>query len=160
MPLSKIQSDVLELLASQRDAESYVAGSIPLNRQSERYSADIDIFHDREERVTEAAASDAALLEAHGYAISWQRRGAAIQTASISRDGLRTKLEWVADSDYRFFPTVRDKGFGYTLHPVDMAINKATSAAASRREVRDIVGLGRHSRDDPSAWCERLGCCR
>lgn len=140
MPLTKIQTDVLELLASQRDPESYVAGSIPLNRQSQRYSSDIDIFHDREERVTAAAANDAALLEAHGYVIRWLRRGAAIQSASISRDGSRTKLEWVADSDYRFFPTVRDKDFGYTLHPVDMATNKA-SAVANRREVRDIVDL-------------------
>ena len=140
MPLSKIQGDVIGLLASHRDPESYVAGSIPLNRQSQRYSTDIDIFHDREERVTTAAANDASVLEAHGYDIHWQRRGAAIQTASVSRDGLVTKLEWVADSDYRFFPTVRDKIFGYTLHPVDMATNKA-SAAASRRELRDIVDL-------------------
>jgi hypothetical protein len=32
MPLSKIQTDVLRLLASHRDPESYVAGATPLNR--------------------------------------------------------------------------------------------------------------------------------
>ena len=42
MPLSKIQTDVLRLLASHRDPESYVAGATPLNRDAVRYSADID----------------------------------------------------------------------------------------------------------------------
>jgi hypothetical protein len=50
MPLSKIQIEVLRLLASQRDPESYVAGATPLNRDAPRYSGDIDVFHDREER--------------------------------------------------------------------------------------------------------------
>ncbi|HEY4086424.1 MAG TPA: hypothetical protein VGM43_10825 [Bryobacteraceae bacterium] len=44
------------------------------------------------------------------------------------------------DSDYRFFPTVRDDLFGYVLHPVDLAMNKAM-AAAGRRELRDLIDL-------------------
>ena len=39
VPLSKIQSGVLRLLASHRDPESYVAGGTPLNRDAPRYSA-------------------------------------------------------------------------------------------------------------------------
>jgi len=50
------------------------------------------------------------------------------------------QLEWVADSDFRFFPAQEDDLFGYVLHPVDLATNKA-SAAADRREPRDIVDL-------------------
>ena len=50
------------------------------------------------------------------------------------------QLEWVADSDFRFFPAQQDELFGYVLHPVDLATNKA-SAAADRREPRDIVDL-------------------
>ena len=46
----------------------------------------------------------------------------------------------MADSDYRFFPTVPDEMFGYVLHPVDLAMNKVM-AAAGRRERRDIVDL-------------------
>ncbi len=38
MPLSKIQIDILRLLASHRDPESYVAGATPLNRDAPRYS--------------------------------------------------------------------------------------------------------------------------
>ena len=51
-----------------------------------------------------------------------------------------TRLEWVVDSDYRYFPTVRDATFGYMLHPVDLAMNKVM-AAAGRRALRDIVDL-------------------
>jgi hypothetical protein len=39
-----------------------------------------------------------------------------------------------------FFPPQRDELFGYVLHPADLATNKA-SAAADRREPRDIVDL-------------------
>jgi hypothetical protein len=65
---------------------------------------------------------------------------AAIYTASVEHEGESTLLEWVADSDFRFFPTVRDETFGYILHPVDLAANKVM-AAADRREVRDLIDL-------------------
>src|SRR5271155_657006 len=140
MPLSSIQSEILRLLASHRDPESYVAGSTPLNRDAPRYSGDIDIFHDRTERVLQAAQRDAALLEQNGYAIDWTRQEPAMHALIASRHGATTKLEWVADSDYRFFPTMRDELFGYLLHPIDLATNKV-AAAYGRREPRDIVDL-------------------
>jgi hypothetical protein len=140
VPLSKIQTDILRLLAAHRDPESYVGRSTPLNRDAPRYSGDIDFFHDREERVAIAAEQDAALLEEHGYALEWVRRDPAIHTVLAGHSGESTRLEWVADSDFRFFPTIRDDTFGYILHPVDLAANKAM-AAANRREVRDLVDL-------------------
>jgi len=63
-----------------------------------------------------------------------------IFSAEISVDDTSTRLEWVVDSDFRFFPTVPDEAFGYMLHPVDLAINK-TMAAAGRRELRDIIDV-------------------
>lgn len=140
MPLSKIQTELLHLLASHRDPESYVAGSTPLTRNTTRYSNDIDIFHDREERVAQAAQQDTAFLEKQGFALRWLRRDPAIHTVIVERDGLRTKLEWVADSDFRFFPTIPDESFGFILHPADLATNKV-AAAYGRREPRDIVDL-------------------
>ena len=74
VPLSKIQTDVLRLLASHRDPESYVAGATPLNRDAVRYSADSDVFHDREERVAVAALNDAQVLAAAGYRVTWLRQ--------------------------------------------------------------------------------------
>ncbi len=140
MPLSKIQTEVLRLLASQRDPESYVAGATPLNRDGPRYSSDIDVFHDREERVSSAALNDAQVLEQAGYELQWLRRLPLLYAAEVKQGGAATRLEWVADSDFRFFPVIRDETFGYTLHPVDLAMNKVM-AAAGRREVRDLVDL-------------------
>jgi hypothetical protein len=140
VPLSRIQTDILRLLAIHRDPESYVAGSTPLNRDAPRYSSDIDVFHDREERVVSAALNDRKVLEAAGYGLEWLRQLPAIHSAKVTKQGESTRLEWVADSDFRFFPTMRDGTFGYVLHSVDMALNKVM-AAAGRREARDLVDL-------------------
>jgi hypothetical protein len=140
VPLSRIQSAILRLLASHRNPESYVAGSTPLTRNTSRYSSDIDVFHDREERVAAAAQEDSVFLEEHGFALRWLRREPLIYTVLAERAGETTKLEWVADSDFRFFPTIKDETFGYILHPVDLATNKV-SAAYGRREPRDIIDL-------------------
>lgn len=140
MPLAKIQSDILRLLAAHRDPESYVAGSTPLNVNAPRYSGDIDIFHDREERVARAAQEDGAVLQANGYELQWLRREPTMYSVLASNGGETTRLEWVIDADYRFFPTMKDDTFGYVLHPVDLATNKVM-AAAGRREPRDLVDL-------------------
>lgn len=140
MPLSSIQSEILQLLAAHRDPESYVAGSSPLNKDAPRYSDDIDVFHDREERVAAAALNDTKVLMSAGYGVAWLRQLPLIYTAEVTHGGAGTRLEWVVDSDYRFFPTVPDETFGYVLHPVDLAMNKLL-AAAGRRELRDIVDL-------------------
>jgi hypothetical protein len=140
VPLSKIQTAVLRLLAAHRDPESYVGGSTPLNRAAPRFSGDIDVFHDRQDRVIEAALNDAAVLEAAGYRVEWLRQLPMIYTAAVTKDDSGTRLEWVVDSDYRFFPTIKDEMFGYILHPVDLATNKVM-AAAGRRELRDLVDL-------------------
>jgi len=70
----------------------------------------------------------------------WLRQLPLIYTAEVTQGDASTRLEWVADSDYRFFPTLPDETFGYVLHPVDLAMNKIM-AAAGRRELRDIVDL-------------------
>ncbi len=109
VPISKFQSGVLRLLATQRSPDSYIA--------------------------------DEAALAAAGYTVTWppnQRTGK--HEATIEKSGEQMLLEWVTDSAFRFFPTQPDELFGYVLHPVDLATNKA-SAAADRRVPRDIVDL-------------------
>ncbi len=140
MPLSRLQSDVLRALAAHRNPESYVAGAAALNRDSGRYSQDIDIFHDREEAVARAADADAALLAANGFDLRWLRREPGIHVADVAQRGEATRLEWARDSDFRFFPALRDDLFGYRLHVADLATNKAR-AAAGRREPRDVLDL-------------------
>lgn len=140
MPLSSLQTEALKTLAGARDPESYVAGSTPLNVSSARYSADIDIFHDRADRIATQAGADAALLAGAGFEVTWLRQTAFIHSATIARGGEQTKLEWLGDSDFRLFPAIRDPLFGYRLHPIDLAINKLF-AAAGRSEPRDIYDL-------------------
>lgn len=140
MPLSKLQSDVLQLLAAHRNPESYVAGATALNQNGPRFSGDIDIFHDREEAVARAADADAASLADNGFVIQWLRREPGLHAAIVRQHGESTRLEWARDSDFRFFPAVKDDLFGYRLHIVDLATNKAL-AAAGRREPRDILDL-------------------
>jgi hypothetical protein len=140
VPLSKIQGAILQLLAAHRNPESYIAGSTPLHRDGPRYSGDIAIFHHREERAAAAADEDAAILTAAGFAVEWLRREPGLHAASVQRQGESTKLEWVRDSDFRFYPAVPDALFGYALHLVDIATNKAL-AAAGRQAPRDALDL-------------------
>jgi hypothetical protein len=140
MPLSNLQQRVLSVIAAKRDPESYVAGGVPLNRAGPRISSDIDIFHDREERVQAAADADAAALAAAGFATRWLRRTPSLCTLEIREGTAVTRLDWAVESDYRFFPAVPDPQFGYVLHDADLAMNKV-SAAANRRVVRDAVDL-------------------
>ena len=141
MPLTKIQVSVLNLLAAHRNPESFVAGSIPLNRERSRYSGDIDIFNDVQERLVEIVLKDVNALKSSGLVVTLSDpKNQYIQRATIASGTEKTEIDWVIDSDFRFFPAVPDTQFGYVLHPVDLAVNKA-SAAASRRVPRDIVDL-------------------
>ncbi len=137
MPLSELQRAILRAIAGQRSPESFVAGSTPLHRDGPRFSGAIDIFHDREEQVAAAAAADAASLTGAGFAVTWLRREPGIHAAVVERDGEATRLEWVRDSDFRFYPALADELFGYALHPIDIATNKAL-AAVGRRAMRSI----------------------
>jgi hypothetical protein len=140
VPIGKFQSDVLRALAAQRSPDSYIAGGVAINREGPRFSADIDIFHDSEARLESAASADAAALTAAGYSVTWERVRAGKREATVARGGEAMPLEWVTDAAFRFFPTQPDDLFGYVLHPVDLATNKA-AAAADRRVPRDIVDL-------------------
>jgi hypothetical protein len=140
VPLSKFQTEILRLLAAHRNPESYVAGATALNQHGPRFSGDIDIFHDREESVAQAAAADTALLEKNEFTCDWLRREPGIHVAILHRGDENMKLEWVRDSDFRFFPTIEDELFGYRLHVADLATNKAL-AAAGRSEARDVLDL-------------------
>jgi hypothetical protein len=141
VPITKFQSEVLRLLAAQRSPDSYIAGGVAINRDGPRISADIDIFHDSDARLASAVKADEAALIGGGYKLTWSpNQRTTKHTATVEKQGEQMQLEWVADSAFRFFPTQPDELFGYVLHPVDLAANKA-AAAADRRVPRDIVDL-------------------
>jgi Nucleotidyl transferase AbiEii toxin, Type IV TA system len=140
VPLTKLQSHVLRVLAARRSPDSYIAGGVAINRDGPRFSGDIDIFQDSENRLAAAAEADAKALTEAGLTLSWGKIQSGKQQAEVYGLGETMQLEWVADSAFRFFPAQRDELFGYVLHPADLATNKA-AAAADRREPRDIVDL-------------------
>jgi hypothetical protein len=140
VPLTKLQSHVLRVLAAGRSPDSYIAGGVAINRDGPRFSGDIDIFQDSENRLEAAGDADAIALTDAGFKLSWSKIQSGRRQAAVESCGETMQLEWVADSAFRFFPAQPDELFGYVLHPVDLATNKA-SAAADRREPRDIVDL-------------------
>jgi hypothetical protein len=140
MPLTRLQQRTVTLLAAHRNPESYVAGGAVLQVEGIRLSKDLDIFHDRERDVGPTARADAELLAANGLRLSWERQDPTMYRAEVADGVEATRLDWVIDTDYRFFPTLPDPLFGYVLHPADLATNKLL-AAADRFEVRDAVDL-------------------
>jgi hypothetical protein len=138
--LTPIQTRILRLLASSRTAESYVAGSTPLNVAGHRFSKDVDIFHDDPGAIAAAARADIARLEAEGFSGTLLREGPTFCAARIADGEESTRLEWSHDSDFRFFPAVKDDLFGFRLHMADLATNKVL-AAADRHAARDAIDL-------------------
>lgn len=139
VPLTKLQSHVLRVLAAGRSPDSYIAGGVAINREGPRFSRDIDIFQDLENRLAAAAEADAKALREAGLKLLWRKNQSGKRQAEVEGLGETMQLEWVADSAFRFFPAQRDDLLGYVLHPADLAANKAS--AADRREPRDIVDL-------------------
>ena len=140
MPLTDFQSTLARLLSENRTFDSYLAGgaAILIEPNTMRYSRDLDYFHDSETRVAEAFTADRELLDAEGYSIDVDLNQPGFVRAIVSKENDVTKVEWARDSDWRFMPTVRDDRVGFTLHPVDLAVNKVL-ALAGRDEPRDVL---------------------
>ena len=140
MPIGSFEGEVLRLLAANRSAESFVAGASVLNQSpdSPRTSLDIDIFHDAEAQLATSVDRDLATLRAAGYAVEEGRKMATFFRAQVSRGGAETKLEWVVDSAFRFFPIEPDAELGWRLNFWDAATNKVL-AFAGRHVFRDYV---------------------
>lgn len=140
MPLTEFQAELARLLSVNRNPESYLAGGAALHiaPNSNRYSDDLDYFHDSVERVAKAYRQDSALLGDHGceLQIDMQQPGY-IRAVVRKRDGA-TRIEWAHDSAWRFLPPIQNPACGYQLHPIDLALNKVL-ALAGRDEARDLL---------------------
>lgn len=146
MPLYNVQKEALLAIAKNRHPGSHIAGGTAINLNGVRYSKDIDIFHDlssdkdRIVKLSDTVEKDISSLESEGFNLDWQIRGPEFYRAVITKDNDSTVLEWVIDSDFRFFDTIPDETFGYRLHMFDLATNKVL-AAASRKEPRDVLDI-------------------
>jgi len=142
MPLTAYQEEVARLLSTNRTSDSYLAGgaAIHLKPNTRRYSNDLDYFHDSVERVAEAFGQDRQRLHENGHGLVVDMTQPGYIRATVSRGGASTKVEWAHDSAWRFMPTVRSPTAGYSLHPVDLAINKLL-ALVGRDEPRDFLDM-------------------
>lgn len=142
VPLTEIQGAILGLIASSGTTDRYLAGGTALHFSptSSRYSHDLDIFHDSEQRVAEAFAADREVLQAEGFEVDLVLSQPGFIRALVSRSGGATQIDWAHDSSWRFMPLVGDPVGGYLLHPVDLATNKVL-ALAGRDEPRDFVDI-------------------
>ncbi len=142
MPLGKIEREVLRLLAQNRNPESHIGGATVLNQSDEspRSSQDIDIFHDTAEAIECAFKADQKMLRDNGYSLKVLMDQETFKRAHVSKGEMQTKLEWVRDSSFRFFPVEPDENLGYRLNYWDAATNKVL-AAAFRNVIRDYIDL-------------------
>ena len=142
MPLDDLQSAIFAAIRGRRNPDSHVAGATALHRGpgSPRFSEDVDIFHDLERLVAENAAGDSAALRAAGFTVEIDKTFPTFYRAWVSRDERRMKIEWVADSAFRFFPAVPDPVLGFRLHDADLAVNKVL-AGAGRVKIRDYMDM-------------------
>jgi hypothetical protein len=142
MPISDIQDEILQRIASNRSPESYLAGATVLHRadNSPRFSQDLDFFHDVADSVAVCAERDAVTLRQGGYNFAWLLRTPTFHRAIVTAGERQLKLEWAQDSVFRFFPVQKDERCGYRLHDADAAVNKLL-ALAGRNEIRDFVDV-------------------
>jgi hypothetical protein len=141
MPLGEFESEVLRLLAANRNPESYVGGATVLHQgdDSPRQSQDVDVFHDTVRALDVAFERDVATLRAHGYEVDVRKPHTDdFRRVSLVREGNRTKIEWVRDSAFRFFPVTSDATLGWRLSFWDAATNKVL-ALVGRQKIRDYL---------------------
>ena len=138
MPLGPFERDVLLRIASNRHPDSFVGGATVLHQSidSPRSSRDVDIFHDAVGALAAAVEADTAVLRTSGYEVELEPDRETFRRAIVQRGGRQTRLEWVLDSAFRFFPVESDPELGWRLNFWDAATNKAL-ALAGRSELRD-----------------------
>ncbi len=142
MPLGNFEREVLRVIAANRNPDSFVGGATVLLRSpdSPRSSRDVDLFHDTAESIARSVEADVAALRAAGWAVEMDGSQPAFQRAYLTRGTHSTKVEWVHDSAYRFFPVEQDTEMGWRLNFWDAAVNKVL-ALFGRHEFRDYVDI-------------------
>ena len=142
MPIGEFERDILRLIASNRNPDSFIAGATVLHQSptSPRTSRDVDVFHDTTESLARSVEADTAVLRSAGYEVELGREQETFRRAIVRRAAHGTKLEWVFDSAFRFFPIEPDPDVGWRLNFWDAATNKVL-ALFGRHEFRDFVDV-------------------
>lgn len=141
MPIGDFEREILRTLAANRNPDSFVAGGTVLHQAADslRRSEDVDVFHDAPEALETAYEADAATLLAAGFTVEpVGRTQSDFRRARVMKSGRQTKVEWVLDAAFRFFPVEADPELGWRLNFWDGATNKVL-ALAGRQKLRDFL---------------------
>jgi hypothetical protein len=141
MPLGDFEREVLRVLAANRNPDSFIAGATVLHRadDSPRRSEDVDVFHDLTGALVAAWEADMTALQQAGFDVEPVGRvQPEFRRVVVRRQGAQTKVEWVQDAAFRFFPVEPDLELGWRLNFWDAATNKVL-AMAGRQKIRDFL---------------------
>jgi len=144
MALSKLQSDILRLLAKNRSDSSYLAGGFDAQQGWERRSDDITFFHDTDEEVTESAKADWSFLDAAGFKTHRGLQSSmAVRCDHLARR--RTTINPMVRGDAASVLSTRERRrLGSTAHQADLAIKRCGGGGRSKaRDIADLVAIGR-----------------
>jgi hypothetical protein len=141
MPLGNFEREVLRVLAANRNPDSFIGGATVLHQaaDSPRRSQDVDVFHDAPELLLAAYEADVTALRKSGFHVEPVGRvQPEFRRALVARNETQTKIEWVQDAMFRFFPIEPDAELGWRLNFWDAATNKIL-AMAGRQKIRDFL---------------------
>jgi hypothetical protein len=148
MPIGDFECEVLRLIAANRNPDSFVGGATVLNQAAgtPRSSEDIDVFHDTQESLKLSIQADLGTLATAGFEAEMTVTTPTFARAWVRRGGRQTKVEWVSDSPFRFFPVEPDLELGWRLNFWDAATNKVLAFAGREapRDYLDVLHLHRH----------------
>ena len=158
MPQGDFEREVLRVLAANRNPDRFIAGATVLHQRDDtpRLSGDVDVFHDLPEALLLAYEADTASLRTAGFEVEPVGRvQPEFRRAIVRRNGQQTKIEWVQDAAFRFFPVEADAEPGWRLNFWDVATNKVL-AMIGRQKLRDFLDClhlhGRHLHLGASVW--------
>lgn len=148
MPIGDFEREVLRIIAANRNPDSFIGGGTIVNQgtSTPRSSEDIDVFHDTTESLLRAYRADADTLGSAGFVVDLTLQTPSFVRASVRRGERQTKVEWVNDSPFRFFPVERDLDLGWRLNFWDAATNKVLAFAGrtAPRDYIDVLYLHQH----------------
>jgi hypothetical protein len=142
MPIGHFEGEVLRTIAANRNPDSYIAGATVLHQAADsvRSSRDVDVFHDTLESLGRSVEGDIASLRTAGFVVELTPILETIQRAQVVRGEHSTRIEWVYDSAFRFFPVEPDPELGWRINFWDAATNKVL-ALFGRHEFRDFIDV-------------------
>ena len=143
MPLTVIQQEVTKALRSFRTEHDFVGGGAALNKKWSRLSDDMDIFHDRRDRLPDSVEREIQALRDAGFVVEETVESDLTVEIIAGKNNAETKVQWFYDDETckRFFAAVQDEDFGFRLHQADTAVNKVLCASRRREAVRDAIDL-------------------